>query len=360
MPFTTHTQTIHLGAGTLAHLPAALADLGWERVWLCTSGSYTRNGLTAQLQTVLGAACVGVFDQTAPHVPEAQVSQLTALAGAARTQVVLALGGGSAIGLAKACAAGLGVPAAAIPTTYAGSEMTPVYGITRMVEGTPRKIITRQVAPRLVLYDPVLTLDLPAALTLTTGINALAHALEALYSPTRHPLSTLAALEAARLIPVALRRCLAQPTDLAARTEMLLAAHLAGAALGTVEMALHHGTCHVLGGTAGVPHGAAHCIVLPHALRFTAPVAGPLLAPAAHAWGIDPTLPPETAALHLADQVAALLTELGAPTRLSAVGVPRSVLPALAHAVHASPTVRRHPRPFHDEAEAQAWLAAMW
>lgn len=360
MPFTTHTQTIYFGAASLAHLPAACADLGWQRVWLCASPAQTRHGVTAQVQALLGTACVGVFDQAGAHVPEAQVSQVMALAGPAGAQVMLAVGGGSVIGLAKATAAGLNLPTAAIPTTYAGSEMTPIYGVTRLVAGAPRKITARHVAPRLVIYDPALTLTLPAMLTLTTSVNALAHALEALYSPTRHALSTLAALEAIRLIPSAVRRCLAQPADLTARTTLLLGAHLAGSALGTVEMALHHGVCHVLGGTAGVPHGAVHCIVLPHALRFTAPVAASLLAPAALAWGLDPALPPETAVLRLAEDVAVWLQELGAPTHLRQYGVTQADLPALAQAVWESPTVRRHPRPLSSVAEAHTLLEAMW
>src|SRR3989440_12434082 len=123
-------------------------------------------------------------------------------------------------------------------------------------------------------------------MTASTGINALAHCIEALYSLTRNPLSTAAATSGVHAITSALPRCYAAGDDLEARSEMLMGAYLAGTALSSVTMALHHGLCHVLGGTAGVPHGLANAIILPHAMRFNLDVAAQQLAPAAAAMGI--------------------------------------------------------------------------
>src|SRR5207302_9769191 len=186
---------------------------------------------------------------------------------------LIGMGGGSPLGMAKAVSfsltekhssASIGssspnaqplVPVVAIPTTYAGSEITPVYGITRQVDDVARKVTVSdaRITPKLVIYDPLLTLDLPPSLTASTGINALAHCIEALYSITRNPLSTAAATSGVRAIASALPRCYAAGNDLEARSEMLAGAFLAGTALSNVTMALHHGLCHVLGGTAGVP-----------------------------------------------------------------------------------------------------------
>jgi alcohol dehydrogenase class IV len=178
------------------------------------------------------------------------------------------------------------LPIIAIPTTYAGSEMTAVYGITHTRENPPRKVTVSdpKVAPGLVIYDPQLTLTLPPDLTASTGINALAHCIEALYSITRHPASTAIAIRGVFHISNALLPSYQDGTNLDARTEMLQGAHLAGLSLASVKMGLHHGLCHVLGGTANIPHGIANSIILPHAIRFNADATAPQLLPAAKRW----------------------------------------------------------------------------
>ena len=143
-----------------------------------------------------------------------------------------------------------------------------------------------RVTPKLTIYDPLLTLLLSPEMTASTGINALAHCIEALYSITHNPLSTAAALQGIRSITAALPRCYATGDDVAARTEMLSGSFLAAMALAHVTMALHHGLCHVLGGTAGVPHGVANSIILPHAMRFNLDVTTAQLAQAAEAMGV--------------------------------------------------------------------------
>src|SRR6266852_2561981 len=273
---------------------------------LCSTGSLRRGGHIALLEKALGSRLVAVYEHVQPHVPDFQVVEALELASEKEIDALIGMGGGSPIGMAKAVSMALEekrtgparaafpidqplVPVIAIPTTYAGSEMTPTYGITYHNDGTARKVTVTdaKITPKIVIYDPLLTLNLSSAMTASTGINALAHCIEALYSITRNPLSTSAALSGMRSIYTALTLCYADGNDLEARTEMLVGAFLAGSALSHVTMALHHGLCHILGGTAGVPHGVANSIILPHAMRFNLDVAVPELAQVAEAMGIS-------------------------------------------------------------------------
>jgi len=379
--YTAYAQQIVFGAGALGKLPEALGRFGWSRLLVCTSGSARRGGHVAALEAALGDRLIGVYDRTAPHVPEAQVAEALALAEEQAAEAIVGLGGGSPIGLAKATAQALEerrsgaparaayptdqplVPVVAIPTTYAGSEMTAIYGVTRVVDGVARKttIADPKVAAKLVIYDPLLTLDLPPELTALTGINALAHCVEALYSITRHPLSSAAALGGARAIARALPRCYADGNDVEARSEMLIGAHQAGASLANVAMALHHGVCHVLGGTAGVPHGVANSIMLPHAMRFKLEATAAELAQFAEAIDIA-RADRDDAALAEAgiEHVAALIGQLGLPRRLRDAGVPESALPQLAELAFQSRTVQNNPKPIGAAAELEQLLRAAW
>jgi maleylacetate reductase len=378
--YTAFAQAVHFGAGAVARLPEVVAAQGWARVLLVTTGSARRAGRAGEVERLLGERWAGTFDAAQPHVPAEQVSAVAALAGEQRAAALLALGGGSAIGLAKAAshaleqepkaphpAAQARVPVAAVPTTYAGSEMTAVYGVTQPDgAGGTRKVTTSdpRIAPRLVIYDPALTLDLPPDLTASTGINALAHCLEAAYSVQRHPLSTAAALAGARHLGRALPRCWAEGRDLAARTEMLLGAHLAGAALASVSMGLHHGLCHVLGGAAGVPHGVANSIMLPHALRFNLEATAPALAQAAVAIGAadapQAESDPAGAAEALVAYVAALIAGMGLPARLREAGLRREDLPRLGGLALQSRAVQSNPRPVTTAEQALGILEAAW
>jgi alcohol dehydrogenase class IV len=381
--FTTTAQQVVFGAGGVARLAQLVAPYGWRRLLLCASPSTRRDGTVDRIAGALGDTLTAVYDGVAPHVPEQQVGQAVALAERHAVDAVIGVGGGSPIGMAKAVSLALEarrtevevaraahptdqplVPSIAVPTTYAGSEMTPVYGVTRaQPDGTTRKVTVRdvKVTPRLVLYDAELTLRLPPDLTASTGVNALAHCVEAVYSRTRHPLSTAAALEGIRRIVHALPRCHAHGDDLDARVEMLEGAHLGGVALATVEMGLHHGTGHVLGGSAGVPHGVANCIVLPHAVRFNADAVAPQLAQVAAAMGLPRDGRDDAAmALAVADALSALVQRLGQPQRLRDVGVTRMQLPALADALLASAAVGANPRPLGSLDAARAYLDAMW
>ncbi|MBC7812851.1 MAG: iron-containing alcohol dehydrogenase, partial [Burkholderiales bacterium] len=238
--YTAYAQEIIFGAGALAKLPDAVDMYGWSRLMLCASPSLLKNGVVAQIETLLGRRLVITFAEVAAHVQEAQVNRVTALAEQNNIDAVIGVGGGSPLGMAKAVSLGLEgrrigveaaqshyppvpprVPSIAIPTTYAGSEMTPTYGITRVMEdGSTRKVTVRddKIPPKLVIYDPALTLDLPPSVTAATGINALAHCVEALYSINRNPLSTAAALSGIKTIAGSLLRCYQHGDDLEART----------------------------------------------------------------------------------------------------------------------------------------------
>jgi maleylacetate reductase len=389
-----YAQEIIFGPGALARLSEAVDRFGWRQLLLCTTGSARRSGRAAQIESALGDRLAAVYDRVQPHVPDSQVSEALALADENAVDAVVGLGGGSPLGMAKAVASALEekrtgcparaafptdqplVPVAAIPTTYAGSEMTAGYGVTRLEGGAARKVTVAdpKIAPKLVIYDPQLTLDLPPEMTASTGINALAHCVEALYSITRHPLSTAAAISGVRHIVNALPRCYAVGDDLEARTAMLMGAHLAGAALASVAMGLHHGLCHVLGGTAGVPHGIANSIVLPHAMRFNADVASEraeVTAPQAPAqgWGLQAaeamgiTLngrSTEAAVEAAAQKVYDLVGQMNLPRHLRDAGVNEADLPRLAQLAFQSRTVQNNPKPITDPAQIEALLRAAW
>jgi maleylacetate reductase len=379
--YISYAQEVIFGLGAVERLGAAVERFGWRRVLVCASGSARRSGHLARAEAALGERLAATYAPVQPHVPVAQVDQATNLAAETEADAVIGLGGGSPIGMAKAVGQALEerrtgrparaafptdqphVPIAAIPTTYAGSEMTAIYGVTREVEGVARKITVTdpKVAPKLVIYDPLLTLDLPPDLTAATGINALAHCVEALYSTSRHPLSTAAALSGIRSIGRALPRCHANGSDLGARSEMLVGAYLAGLSLASAAMALHHGVCHVLGGSAGVPHGVANSIVLPHAMRFNRDAAAAELALAADALGIprdgrgDAALA-EAAAQHVFDMVG----RMGLPQRLRDAEVRQGDLPRLARLAFEGRTVHNNPRPIADAGQIEGLLREAW
>jgi maleylacetate reductase len=239
--------------------------------------------------------------------------------------------------------------------------MTPVFGVTRVRDGVTRKETTTdpRILPRIVVYDPRLTLDLPQALTASTGVNALAHCVEAVYSITRNPLSSAAALYGARLIYTSLPRCFADGNNLAARSEVLQGAYLAGAALSNVAMGLHHGVCHVLGGTLNIPHGVANAIVLPHAIRFNAAACAPELAQLARALGLE-SEGEELAARELARRVAQWMRRMELPFRLRDAGVPETDLPRLADLAVKNKTVQNNPVRVESAQQMEQFLREMW
>jgi len=350
---------------------------------LCANPSMQKNGYVATVESVLGDRLVAVFDQVYPHVQDFQVNQVLALAIEKNVDAVIGMGGGSPIGMAKAVAFALDekrtghpvreatlidqplIPVIAIPTTYAGSEMTSVYGITHTDETPPRKVTVNnpKIAPKLVIYDPNLTLDLPEEMTASTGINALAHCIEALYSKTRNPLSTAAATSGMHHIYNALLRCYQDGNDIEARTEMLLGAHLAGLSLASVSMGLHHGLCHILGGSANLPHGIANSIILPHAIRFNADVIALQLLPAAEAIGISINGTSTKLVMEaLRQKIFELIGQMNLPQRLrdADVALQESELPNLAQLGFQNRTVQNNPKPITDAAQIERLLRDAW
>ncbi len=381
--YTNYAQDIIFGAGALAQIGQAVERFGWQRLMLCSTSSLRRGGQIAALERALGGCLVASYEQVQPHVPEAQVTEALALAQTHQADAIIGFGGGSAIGMAKAVSLALEeqrgagalqesagspiqqplVPVVAIPTTYAGSEMTPVYGVTRQMEGESRKMTVTdvRVTPKLTIYDPLLTLQLSPEMTASTGINALAHCIEALYSVTRNPLSTAAALRGIHAMAAALPRCYAAGDDLEARTEMLQGSFLAAMALAHVTMALHHGLCHVLGGTAGVPHGMANSIILPHAMRFNLDATAPQLAQAAEAMGLAIAgTDAEAAAQEAIEQTSSLIAQMKLPQRLREANVREDDLPRLAQIAFGNRTVQSNPKPVRDVAQVEAILRAAW
>jgi maleylacetate reductase len=370
--YVSYAQDVVFAPGSLAQLSESVERFGWERLLLCTSHSLQVR--VDSLKSSLGERLVATFDHIQPHVQDVQVDQVLRLALQYEIDAIIGMGGGSPIGMAKAVSYAVAtgfskekpfIPVIAIPSTYAGSEMTAVYGITHSRENPPRKVTVSDlnITPRLVIYDPELTLDLPPELTASTGINALAHCIEALYSRTRNPMSTAAATNGTRHIGDALLRCYQNGQDLGARTEMLQGAHLAGLSLASVSMGLHHGLCHVLGGTANVPHGIANSIVLPHVIRFNADATAPLLIPAAEAMGIPLNGNSSLVAMDaLAQKVFDLVRQMNLPQRLrdASGNLKESDLPQLAQIAFQNRTVQNNPKPITEPAQIEMLLRAAW
>jgi maleylacetate reductase len=381
--YVSYAQEVIFAPGALARLGEAVERFGWQRLMLCANHSMQTGGHLDSVKSVLGDRLVAVYDRVQPHVQDVQVYEALGLAMEKNVDAVIGMGGGSPIGMAKAVASALEekragsparavyptdqprVPVIAIPTTYAGSEMTPVYGITHTNENPSRKVTVNdpKIPPKLVIYDPDLTLDLPAELTASTGINALAHCIEALYSKTRNPLSTAAATSGVQHIFNALLGCYQFGSDLEPRSEMLLGAHLAGLSLASVSMGLHHGLCHVLGGSASIPHGIANSIILPHAIRFNADATAPHLLPAAEAMGIPVNrVNPTVAVEALVQKIFHLIGQMNLPQRLrdTGVGLREGELQNLSELAFQNRTVQNNPKPITDAIQIEQLLMDAW
>jgi maleylacetate reductase len=252
------------GPGSLRHLEREVLQLGSERALILCSPE--QKGTGEAVAARLGPRAAGVFDRAVMHVPLELAKEARALARELKADCAIAVGGGSTIGLGKAIALESDLPILAVPTTYAGSEMTPIYGITDA--GLKKTGTDLRVLPKTVIYDADLTMSLPVALSVTSGINAIAHAAEALYSRDENPVTSLMAEEGIAALARALPLIVADPQNVEARAEAQYGAWLCGTVLGSVGMALHHKLCHTLGGSFNLPHAQTHTIVLPHALAY--------------------------------------------------------------------------------------------
>jgi maleylacetate reductase len=297
-----------------------------------------------------------------PHVPRETVDAARAVAERQKVDVVVAMGGGSAMGVGKGVAfrdrpeAGPPPALIAIPTTYAGSEMTPVFGTTDRAAG--RKSVRRDPAalPKLAIYDPEVTLDLSAELTASTAMNALAHCVEACYARDVNPLVPPVALEGIRRIVRSLPLCITNGHNLDAREDLLTGAFLAGFSIANATMALHHGLCHVLGGRTEVPHGVLNAIMLPHVMRFNADATPDAMSDIADAMEAGARTRDFAAAPR---GVSALVASLPVPQRLRDAGVQEGILDAVAAEAAASATVQANPKPV-TEVDIRGLLSAAW
>lgn len=321
-------------------LAAELVRLGMGRLLLIASPR--ERAQAAELAAPFAARVAGVWDELRSHVPLELAEAARERARSLGADGLLALGGGSAIGLAKAIALELGLPIVAVPTTYAGSEMTPIYGLTS--GGQKRTGRSPAVLPRLVLYDPELTLSLPPQVSGPSAINAVAHCVEALYAPGASPVTSLLAVEGLGALARGAPAVVARPAELAAREQTLYGAYLAGAALAAAGTALHHKLCHILGGAYNLPHAELHSVVLPHAVAFNEPQLRHELAPARAALGAADGISTATALFELARSV-------GAPASLRELGLTEAQLDAVLPTVLAQ-LPADNPRPLDADAVA--------
>ena len=281
----------------------------------------------------LGSRLGTRWEEVVQHVPVELAERARAAASDAGVDVVVSLGGGSSTGLAKALALSHDLPIVAVPTTYAGSEMTPIYGLTGGRHKQTGKDL--RVLPRVVVYDPELTLGLPAGVTGPSAFNALAHCVEALYAPGCNPVTSALALEGVRAIHRSLPTVMAAPEDLTGRTDLLYGAYLAGVALGATGTGLHHKLCHVLGGTFNLVHADTHSVILPHAVAFNRAALPEEMARLSEALGV-PGGDPAGALWDLA--VASHV-----PTSLADLGLTAEDLPEAARRAAAEITVNPAP-----------------
>jgi len=297
------------GAGTLAQLPQAIDAMGAKRALVLSTPE--QRDSAERVAALLGDRAAGIFDRAVMHVPIETAREARELARQLGADCAVAIGGGSTTGLGKAIALDSGLPILAIPTTYAGSEMTPIYGITEA--GLKKTGKDLKVLPQSVIYDPELSRSLPVGLSVTSGINAIAHAAEGLYSAEANPVIDLMAEEGIAALGRALPRIRADAQDLDARSDALYGAWLCGTVLGSVGMSLHHKLCHTLGGSFNLPHAETHTVVLPHALAYNAAAAPQAMQRIARALGRDDG--------QAAQAVFDLARDNGAPLALRDIGL---------------------------------------
>jgi len=319
------------GPGALLHLEREIALLGATKALVISS--HEQRAKAEMIASRLGARCAGIYSKAVMHVPIETAREEARRLGA---DCAIAIGGGSTTGLGKAIALESGLPILAIPTTYAGSEMTPIYGITEA--GLKKTGKDKRVLPHTVIYDPELTITLPLSLSATSGINAIAHASEGLYAQDGNPIMSMLAEDGIRAMAEGLRLLQDDSREMYGRSRCLYGAWLCGTVLGNVGMGLHHKLCHTLGGSFNLPHAETHTIILPHALAYNARAAEGVMQRIARALGS------ETAAGGVWD----LAKRLGAPIALRDLGLKSEDLDVAADL--AMTNVYPNPRPLERSA----------
>jgi maleylacetate reductase len=311
------------GSGTLGRIPEELRALGYARALVLSTPEQQESARA--LASLLGDLCAGTFTQAAMHTPVDVTERAMKAVREMAADCTVAIGGGSTTGLGKAIALRTDLPQIVVPTTYAGSEATPILGETRDGRKTTQRSV--KVLPEVIIYDVDLTLTLPPTLSATSGINAIAHAVEALDTQDANPVISMLAERGIEALAGALPPIMKNPVDKAARSDALFGAWLCGTCLGAVGKALHHKLCHTLGGSFNLPHAETHTVVLPHAVAYNAPAAPEAMARVAHALGAS------NAAQGLFD----LGKSLGAPTALGEIGMREADLDRAAELATVSP-----------------------
>jgi maleylacetate reductase len=345
-PFTYQALPMRVvfGAGALAKLPDEVEALGLTRVLVLCSPEQEETG--QMVAAALGDRAAGVLPEARMHVPIEVARRARQVAADLGADGCVAVGGGSAIGLGKAIALEHDLPVIAVPTTYAGSEMTPVWGLTEAGEKRTGRDV--RVLPRSVLYDPDMTLTLPPQMSASSGMNAIAHAVEGLYAPDATPIISLMAEDGVRALAGALPGVVADGRNRDARAEAQYGAWLCGAVLAATTMSLHHKLCHTLGGTLDLPHAQTHTVVLPHALAYNQPAAPEAVAALSRALG--GTDEP-------ARELWELAGRLGAPRSLAELGMKEDDIPRIAELAVANPYA--NPRPVTRDG-VESLLRAAW
>lgn len=320
-------QRVLFQPGGFSRMGEEADRLGLRRLLVLTTKGQARLGEAAA--DLLGERAVALFPGAVMHTPVEVTDTACALAADRKADGIVAIGGGSTVGLSKAIALRTDLPQIVLPTTYAGSEMTDLIGQT--AHGEKKTERTRKVRPETVIYDVHLTMSLPASISALSGMNAIAHAMEAMYAPDGNPIVSLMAEEAVFALNAALPAIIDAPASVEHRNRALYGAWLAGTCLGSVTMGLHHKLCHVLGGKFDLPHAEMHTVLLPYSLAFNAKAAGDAMERMGRAMGAH-------------DPVSALRdlqARCGAPAGLHALGMPaegiEDVVAQVAHADFANP-----------------------
>ena len=338
-----HPSRVIFGEGTMSKVAEEVRRLGAKRALvICTPG---QRHLADRVAGRLGDLHADTFDGAAMHTPVEVTERALHTLREAAADVVVTVGGGSTTGLGKALAARTDVDQLVLPTTYAGSEVTPVLG-----ETANRAKVTRsgpEILPETVIYDIELTLGLPKAVTVTSAVNAMAHAVEALYAPQPSPVVDLTALEAVRALLAGLPTVHEDLHDRQGRSNLMYGAWLAGTCLGAVGMGLHHKLCHVLGGSFGLPHAPTHTVVLPHVVAFNAPAAASAMSQLGDLFeGVD-----------AATSIQRLVRQLGGPTSLAQLGLTHDDIEPCVRLATASPYP--NPRPVTADGVRDVLIAAL-
>jgi alcohol dehydrogenase class IV len=330
-PFTYQVRPMRVvfGIGTIKALPDELDRIGVRRaLLLATPRQQSQLGDLAHLT---GARSVGVFDGAVMHTPIAVTERAMELVRDLKPDGIVAIGAGATTGLSKAIALRTDLPQLILPTSYAGSEMTPVLGQTR--DGVKTTQSSPAILPEAVIYDVNLTLSMSPQFSAISGLNAIAHAVEALYARDGNPITSLMAEEAIARLATSLPQIMAHPDDIGARSDALYGAWLCGVCLGTVGMALHHKLCHTVGALFDLPHAETHAVLLPHTVAYNAAAATEAMARVSRALGAE----------HAAEGLYELCGRLNAPRSLSEIGMPESGIEQAAALAVKNPYWNPHP-----------------